>query len=572
MVKKEFYLVFLSLALVLAFPLVLGEISENSSLTGKVTSEGASLVISITGTPSLEVISPVNGIYMTENNLSLSYTALSADNVWYNLDEGPNITLTGSILFSASRGGHKLYIYANNSYGMRLSKVMFVVNPEMFLIDYDKFRGAYKGNSTDFLMHSFHELGDMEGVTLEDSRYGKIIFRGRVNVSDDSFIPDKVVNLSRDVTVSNNMIGINSTGLPNFNKSATLYFYNLTFSNPRILADGEVCPESLCGEVLYSGGTLEFNVTHFTVYSVEESPSEGSPGGGSSRGVNGGVMNSVSFDANPTYVPLEVSVGSNVSSYFILTNTGSTDAPISLSVENLSSFIKIPEENFILKAGENKVIHFSAFANKSVLPDIYVGGIVVSSGGGTKRILVSVEVTSKEPLFDVSLDVLPEYRRILPGGDVTGRTTLYNLGGSEKVDVLLIYEILDEKGNVIVSKNETVAVETSLDILRTFHMPEESPSGKYILYVRTDYGGKTASASSTFDVSLNSFDRKSQMLFISSIIMIAFLFVVFISIRKVKKDKRPFKISEDALARKGFIKIKPEKILASAFKSKLWKE
>ena len=35
--------------------------------------------------------------------------------------------------------------------------------------------------------------------------------------------------------ISSNRIEVNTTALPNFNKSAVIYLYNLSFSDPRIL-------------------------------------------------------------------------------------------------------------------------------------------------------------------------------------------------------------------------------------------------------------------------------------------------------------------------------------------------
>src|SRR3989344_1540146 len=94
--------------------------------------------------------------------------------------------------------------------------------------------------------------------------------------------------------MSFNRIEINSTALNALNKSATLYLYGLTFTNPRPLRDGVVCPSSICKEVPpYIGGTFAFNVTHFTVYSSEETPAEeaeeeAAPSGGAGGGGGGG--------------------------------------------------------------------------------------------------------------------------------------------------------------------------------------------------------------------------------------------------------------------------------------------
>jgi len=91
------------------------------------------------------------------------------------------------------------------------------------------------------------------------------------------------------VDISDNLIEINSTILSALNKPAVLTLYNLQFTNPRILRNGILCPESICVKLNYNGGNLIFNVTGFTYYSAEETPGgETGGGGGSSSGGGGG--------------------------------------------------------------------------------------------------------------------------------------------------------------------------------------------------------------------------------------------------------------------------------------------
>ena len=47
---------------------------------------------------------------------------------------------------------------------------------------------------------------------------------------------------------------------------------NLTFTNPRILRDNEVCPSDICTMESYDDGNLTLNVTGFSEYSAEETP------------------------------------------------------------------------------------------------------------------------------------------------------------------------------------------------------------------------------------------------------------------------------------------------------------
>jgi len=127
-------------------------------------------------------------------------------------------------------------------------------------------------------------LSHVENLTFEEITSGKIRFSDSINLSG-------IDNINDYIKISNNRIEINSSGFPALNKSATLDLYNLTYNNPRILRDGEVCPSNICKIVNYSNGKLIFNVTQFSVYSTEETPDEptsSGDGGGSSGGGGGG--------------------------------------------------------------------------------------------------------------------------------------------------------------------------------------------------------------------------------------------------------------------------------------------
>jgi len=91
-------------------------------------------------------------------------------------------------------------------------------------------------------------------------------------MTNDKDNTDNLLDVDSNINISSNRIEINSTEVPNFNKSTTLWLYNLNFAIPRILKDGVVCPSTICTKESYTGNTLKFNVTSFSVYSAEETP------------------------------------------------------------------------------------------------------------------------------------------------------------------------------------------------------------------------------------------------------------------------------------------------------------
>src|SRR3989344_4205813 len=246
--------------------------------------------------PTINLSFPENKTYINNVSIPLNFTYSNADFFWFNLDNGDNSTIIGNTTFNASQGGHRLNLFANNSVGEITRNISFSVNLTKISIGYSSFNGTTKGNSTDLSKVTYEDLQNLSSLILEDTGYGKILFNDIINVTNDEDPSDDIVNISAFINVSSNRIEINSTALPNFNKSATLSFYGLTFSNPRILRNGEVCSIAICVKNDYSSGILSFNVTGFSVYSSEEIPAgeSGTTGATGSGGSSGGSGKTIS--------------------------------------------------------------------------------------------------------------------------------------------------------------------------------------------------------------------------------------------------------------------------------------
>jgi len=540
------------------------------TVTGEATGGGLAVVVSvIVETPNVTLIYSENKTYITTQNLWLNYSVSYTYAVWYSIDNVENITLTENILFNTTSGPHTIRIYANNTEGILVSdNVTFTVDLSKFNVIYDEYASSTKGSSTDFNKSSYEDLQNLSSIVLEHTSWGKIEFNEAINISDDSYY-DNECDLDSYTNISSNRIEINSTALPNFNKSATLYIYNLTFSNPRILRDGSICPDTICTEIDYTGGTLIFNVTQFTTYSAEETPSTPptqQPSGGGGGGT--AVVSTSALNVNPENIQVKLNQGEKDVKNIILTNDGKENLTVSIENPKLKDFIKISETNFMLEAGETKVIVLEIMINEDSIPDLYIGNLIINTKGIKKEISIVIEIESKTPLFDVNLKIPEKYLYVSPGEEVSGEISLYNLAGTGKVDVLVEYTILNKNGDEILHEQETIAVETSTSFVRSFKLPEGVGSGKYFLYVKTTYNGLVASASSQFNVGIAPpLTLSEQILFIVVGVLIILALIIFFEIRKIKKHIGHHKIDEHALMRKGLIKS-PEKIFRRAFKKR----
>ena len=495
-------------------------------------------------TPTLSISEPSNGTYITRINLPLNFTALNALGVWYNLDSGSNTTITGNTTFNTTNGLHTLYLFANNTYGNSSANITFTVNTDKVIVHYSNYSGSTKGSSIDFNQSSYEELQNLSNIILENTDYGEIAFNDAINTTNDSNI-DSDLDLDLYINISNNSIVLNSTALPNFNKSATLSLYGLTFTNPRILRNGEVCPNAICTEVSYSGGAFVFNVTHFTTYTAEETPAGGgtpdttSLGGG---GGSGGVVYSVTdlFTLDKNEIKVSLNPGQVKTENVTITNPGTQ--PITITIENLiPEFVMRGEDVILLNPGESKVIPLYIIVKAETIPNLYLGKIIISSGSTKREILLAVEVESAGILLDVRAEILKDYKQILPGGEVLTEMRLFNLGGSdERKDVLIEYIIKDYENHEIVKETESLAIETQATFIKRIKLPQDAILGNYVLYVRAVYSGKVASASDNFEIVSSKVTNKEKIYIVIIVILaiVLSLIIYFTTFRDKKKGKK----------------------------------
>ncbi len=191
------------------------------------------------------------------NNIFVFYKNQSNEDYVLMTEKTRNEYWTGIEAYRTNLTGHSVYI----------SKSFPQTSNEFYLKIVPVLSTNFDDSTTDLTAVN---LSSISNLIIEKSSYGQISFSQSVDLSAGA-------NLNSHVSISNNYISIDSSALPALNKPATLSLYGLTFSNPRVLRNGAVCPSSVCTEVSYSGGTFTFTVTGFSSYSAEETPSGGYP-------------------------------------------------------------------------------------------------------------------------------------------------------------------------------------------------------------------------------------------------------------------------------------------------------
>ena len=122
----------------------------------------------------------------------------------------------------------------------------------------------YTNETINFSLYNATYLQNISNVKFVN-QYGRIQFLQNLNLSSD-------LNLAERIKVLDKKIWINSSLIPQFNKSAMLTFTGVGFSNPIIKIDGVDCPDTKCQNVTFNQttGQYVFNVTGFSVYEIVE--------------------------------------------------------------------------------------------------------------------------------------------------------------------------------------------------------------------------------------------------------------------------------------------------------------
>ena len=524
----------------------------SSNITGKATSQqiGLSIFVGIAGGyPSIDLISPKNNTYLKNESILLNFTIINGDSIWYNIDDSENITITNSIYFNITQGNHLLILYSNNTNGTTSTQIGFSVNSSKFLIFFQEYNGSTKGNSINFLDYTYEEIQSLPGIILENTNYGKIRFNQAINLTNDKINTDNILDLDSNTQISQNNITLNSVELPNFNKPATIWLYNLEFDNPQILKDGIVCSPPTCIKESYSAGILKFNVTHFTTYSAEETPTtpddedEGTGGGGSTIPETEEeiiIEPSKTILITPGKIEVLIKQGETKIEELYLTNYYNEDLEFILQTENIQNFLKISEYRFKLSPNETKKISLNFTAEKSAYAGNYIGKIKVITNKNSYEIITSLNIQSRESLFDISLEIQNKESNLIPNGNLLFKLRAYNIGDVTSENTTITYLIKDVNNKILYEEEEEeiYLIENYIEKIKEIKFPKNLKQGKYVLVVELKSNNKLAVTSSTFEI-----NKKEIPLFVKITIPIASIIAIFfvlmlIGRREEKKRKR----------------------------------
>ena len=174
-----------------------------------------------------------------------------------------------------------------------------------------------------------------------------------------------------------------------------------------------------------------------------------------------------------------------------------------LSSKKVQGKETIYSENLNIKTSESGAYEWNV-KNPGSIKSLKATGSVTSNGtakvyiekNGTKYLLFD----STKQLFDVNVNVLPEYKKIFQGDEILLQITLLNLRGFGSGNINVKYFIKDPKGNLIAAEEEKIFVETQAKFIRKLIIPTEIQPGPYIAFVEASTNVVVGSGSDTFEV------------------------------------------------------------------------
>ena len=243
---------------------------------------------------------------------------------------------------------------------------------------------------------------------------------------------------------------------------------------------------------------------------------------------------------------------------FRIEDDNSTDnvTGISKSDYKLSSLIKFDKDKMSLAPNSNDQLAMTIFGEGK--PGDYNGTLVVE-GDLNERIPVHIELLDKNRLpveaLLIMLDI--ENRNIFASEKLKFKTDLHNLLSDQSYAVELQYTIQDSAGKTIWTDSSNVYVQTSFSLIKSATLPDNIPTGDYVLRVTANYLGLSSGSSTTFKVVLPFYEVIFWGLKVWMwIAMFVFLIIVVISIMMIRKyiqskKKYSFKLEMSELPKPG---------------------
>lgn len=252
-----------------------------------------------------------------------------------------------------------------------------------------------------------------------------------------------------------------------------------------------------------------------------------------SGGGGGGRNKIYNFELNKGFFSVKMKKGENYQQEILVTNTGTEDLVINISILISKDFVFVESKSFLLKKGETKTIKFDMYVSEKENSEVYIGKIIFNYADIDRIVNFVLDVQDKVPLFDIKTTILKKY--VFPGGKVKANIFILNLGDLKNIDVELEYHVRDFDNNTYSSKKESFKINDSFEGEIFLETPKDIKIGDYIFYSKVSYKDITANSYDTFSIEKLSYIMWILILAIN-IVLIIFTIIGIIFSSKNKKE------------------------------------
>lgn len=161
---------------------------------------------------------------------------------------------------------------------------------------------------------------------------------------------------------------------------------------------------------------------------------------------------------------------------------------------------------------------------------------------------------------NIVLTIPQGFEKINPGNQLLLDIKLLNLGSEKRIDVILDFIIKDPNETVILKKKETIAVETQVNLVRTFVIPKDAQTGKYTIVTKLLYpDGRETLAETSFDVIMENLPKPNNnnaVYIVITVVVVLLLILIYIGIKsrniieKIRLNMQIRRIVKDRLKSK----------------------
>jgi len=352
-------------------------------------------------------------------------------------------------------------------------------------------------------------------------------------LSDHGFIVTPQSAAVSNLSFADNLLNFSANG--SGNQEVLLYIGDssepsfIIIDNSTVLTNSNWTFNSSAGTLAfnYTFSAHEFSVSFPTPIAEEEAP--GQSGSAPSGGGGGGSSTipvakpNLDFTVSPPVLRTSLFQDSTKELKLNIHNTGGKTQTFTVTTDS-REIVTIPEETFDLEPNEIKSIAIQVYASETRPPDSYTRKIFVSNGEKIQTVNIIIDVKPLKPLFDIELEILPEYKTIerdnsdtsqiapkfgevIEGDAVqTGDNILFkvkftNLGTLKNASIPIEITATHLESNVTYRRLiSTEYVETQLSIIKVIRIPKSAPEGLYAITMKAVIEGQTIVATDILNV------------------------------------------------------------------------